>query len=191
MCKKGQEQLPVPTLQTRITCIQVKNNHPFPCFGNRLKIAEHGNPDGVYLLAKEILEDRMEHHEEVYLILLNQASKILGVALVSRGSVNKTVVDIKIIFQHIILSNSSRIILFHNHPSGNCKPSKADDELTKNITQLSSLAGVDFIDHLIVSDDDYYSYSNECRYDVLKPQSMMNNLSPFLEKEEIILPNPL
>ena len=149
------------------------------------------DPDGVYLLAKEILGDRMEHHEEVYLILLNQASKILGVALVSRGSVNKTVVDIKIIFQHVILSNSSRIILFHNHPSGNCKPSKADDELTKNITQLSSLAGVDFIDHLIVSDDDYYSYSNECRYDVLKPQSMMNNLSPFLEKEEIILPNPL
>ncbi|RHM40921.1 JAB domain-containing protein, partial [Butyricimonas virosa] len=68
---------------------------------------------------------------------------------------------------------------------------KADDELTKNITQLSSLASVDFIDHLIVSTDDYYSYSNECRYDVLKPQSMMNNLSPFLEKEEIILPNPL
>ena len=132
------------------------------------------DPDGVYLL-----------------ILLNQASKILGVALVSRGSVNKTVVDIKIIFQHIILSNSSRIILFHNHPSGNCKPSKADDELTKNITQLSSLASVDFIDHLIVSTDDYYSYSNECRYDVLKPQSMMNNLSPFLEKEEIILPNTL
>ena len=78
------------------------------------------DPDGVYLLAKEILGDRMEHHEEVYLILLNQASKILGVALVSRGSVNKTVVDIKIIFQHVILSNSSRIILFHNHPSGNC-----------------------------------------------------------------------
>ena len=43
MCKKGQEQLPVPTLQTRITCIQVKNIHPYPCFGNRLKIAEHGN----------------------------------------------------------------------------------------------------------------------------------------------------
>lgn len=70
------------------------------------------DPDGVYLLAKEILEDRMEHHEEVYLILLNQASKILGVALVSKGSVNKTVVDIKIIFQHIILSNSSRIIAY-------------------------------------------------------------------------------
>ena len=129
---------------------------------DRIKV---NDPDGVYLLAKEILGDRMEHHEEVYLILLNQASKILGVALVSRG--------------------------FHNHPSGNCKPSKADDELTKNITQLSSLASVDFIDHLIVSDDDYYSYSNECRHDVLKPQSMMNNLSPFLEKEEIILPNLL
>ena len=43
MCKKGHEQLPVPTLQTRITCIQVKNIHPYPCLGNRLKIAEHGN----------------------------------------------------------------------------------------------------------------------------------------------------
>ena len=102
---------------------------------DRIKV---NDPDGVYLLAKEILGDRMEHHEEVYLILLNQASKILGVALVSRGSINKTVVDIKIIFQHVILSNSSRIILFHNHPSGNCKPSKADDELTKNITQLEN-----------------------------------------------------
>lgn len=40
MCKKGQEQLPVPTLQTRITCIQIKNIHPYPCFGNRLKIAK-------------------------------------------------------------------------------------------------------------------------------------------------------
>ena len=133
----------------------------------------------------------MEHHEEVYLILLNQAAQILGVALASKGSVNKTVVDIRIIFQHVILSNSSRIILFHNHPSGNCKPSIDDDELTKRITQLSSLAGVDFIDHLIVSDDGYYSYSNEGRYDVLKPQSRINNLSPFLEKEEIILPNHL
>ena len=142
------------------------------------------DPDNVYLLAKEILGDRMEHHEEVYLILLNQAAKILGVALASKGSVNKTVVDIRIIFQHVILSNSSRIILFHN-------PSIDDDELTKRITQLSSLAGVDFIDHLIVSDDGYYSYSNEGRYDVLKPQSRINNLSPFLEKEEIILPNHL
>ena len=151
---------------------------------NRIRI---NDPDNVYLLAKEILGDRMEHHEEVYLILLNQAAKILGVALASKGSVNKTVVDIRIIFQHVILSNSSRIILFHNHPSGNCKPSIDDDELTKRITQLSSLAGVDFIDHLIVS----YSYSNEGRYDVLKPQSRINNLSPFLEKEEIILPNHL
>lgn len=149
------------------------------------------DPDNIYLLAKEILGDRMEHHEEVYLILLNQAAKILGVALASKGSVNKTVVDIRIIFQHVILSNSSRIILFHNHPSGNCKPSIDDDELTKRITQLSSLAGVDFVDHLIVSDDGYYSYSNEGRYDVLKPQSRINNLSPFLEKEEIILPNHL
>ena len=74
---------------------------------DRIRINDAGD---VYLLAKEILEDRMEHHEEVYLILLNQASKILGVALVSRGSVNKTIVDIKIIFQHVILSNSSRNI---------------------------------------------------------------------------------
>ena len=133
----------------------------------------------------------MEHHEEVYLILLNQAAQILGVALASKGSVNKTVVDIRIIFQHVILSNSSRIILFHNHPSGNCKPSIDDDELTKRITQLSSLAGVDFVDHLIVGDEGYYSYSNEGRYDVLKPQSRINNLSPFLEKEEIIFPNSL
>ena len=68
------------------------------------------DPDGVYLLAKEILGDRMEHHEEVYLILLNQASKILGVALVSMGSVNKTVVDIKIIFRECNLNCVSKKI---------------------------------------------------------------------------------
>ena len=145
------------------------------------------DPDGVYLLAKEILEDRMEHHEEVYLILLNQASKILGVALVSKGGISNTVVDLRIIFQAAILANASRIILVHNHPSGNLKPSLQDDKITKRVYQVASILGIELTDHLIISEESYYSYAIEGRIDVMNP-SRDDYSSPFLNLDEVVLP---
>ena len=151
---------------------------------DRIRINDAGD---VYLLAKEILEDRMEHHEEVYLILLNQASKILGVALVSRGGVCNTVVDLRIIFQTAILANASRIILVHNHPSGNLKPSLQDDKITKRVYQVASILGIELTDHLIISEESYYSYAIEGRIDVMNP-NRGDYSSPFLNLDEIVLP---
>ena len=151
---------------------------------DRIRINDAGD---VYLLAKEILGDRMEHHEEVYLILLNQASKILGVALVSKGGISNTVVDLRIIFQAAILANASRIILVHNHPSGNLKPSLQDDKITKRVYQIASILGIELTDHLIISEESYYSYAIEDRIDVMNP-SREDYSSPFLNLDEIVLP---
>ena len=151
---------------------------------DRLKISDEKD---VYLLVKNLLNRRIEHHEEMYMVLLDQALKVLGVALVSRGGVCNTVVDLRIIFQTAILANASRIILVHNHPSGNLKPSLQDDKITKRVYQVASILGIELTDHLIISEESYYSYAIEGRIDVMNP-NRGDYSSPFLNLDEIVLP---
>ena len=151
---------------------------------DRLKISDEKD---VYSLARSLLEDRIEHLEEMYMVLLDQALKVLGVALVSKGGVCNTVVDLRIIFQYVILSNASRIILVHNHPSGNLKPSLQDDKITKRVYQVASILGIELTDHLIISEESYYSYAIEGRIDVMNP-SRDDYSSPFLNLDEVVLP---
>ena len=151
---------------------------------DRLKISDERD---VYSLARSLLEDRIEHLEEMYMVLLDQALKVLGVALVSKGGVCNTVVDLRIIFQTAILANASRIILVHNHPSGNLKPSLQDDKITKRVYQVASIIGIELTDHLIISEEDYYSYAIEGRIDVMNP-SRDDYSSPFLNLDEVVLP---
>ena len=150
---------------------------------DRIKISDEKD---VYSLARSLLEDRIEHHEEMYVVLLDQALKVLGVALVSKGGVCNTVVDLRIIFQYVILSNASRILV-HNHPSGNLKPSLQDDKITKRVYQVASILGIELTDHLIISEESYYSYAIEGRIDVMNP-SREDYSSPFLNLDEIVLP---
>jgi len=72
-----------------------------------------------------------------------------------------TVADPKVIFQVALKSNSSSIILCHNHPSGNVKPSKADIQLTRKITQAGEVLDLSVLDHLILTDECYYSFADE------------------------------
>ena len=108
-------------------------------------------------------------------------------ALVSKGGISNTVVDLRIIFQAAILANASRIILVHNHPSGNLKPSLQDDKITKRVYQVASILGIELTDHLIISEESYYSYAIEDRIDVMNP-SREDYSSPFLNQNEIVLP---
>ena len=151
---------------------------------DRIKISDEKD---VYSLARSLLEDRIEHHEEMYMVLLDQALKVLGVALVSKGGISNTVVDLRIIFQAAILANASRIILVHNYPSGNLKPSLQDDKITKRVYQVASILGIELTDHLIISEESYYSYAIEDRIDVMNP-SRDDYSSPFLNLDEIVLP---
>lgn len=97
------------------------------------------------------------------LILLNRAHKVLGIAHISEGGLDSTSADIRIIMQAAILGNASAMILSHNHPSGNKQPSNQDDLLTEKVNKATKLFGIQLLDHIIATDSEYYSYSDEGR----------------------------
>lgn len=103
----------------------------------------------------------IHYRESFAIILLNRANKCLGFTFVSKGGLSGTVADPKVIFQTALKANASSIILVHNHPSGNLQPSQNDINLTKNIVKAGKLLELQAIDHLIVSDDAYFSFADE------------------------------
>jgi DNA repair protein RadC len=92
---------------------------------------------------------------------LNRASKPLGWVKISQGGITGTVADPRLIFQAALLTNSSALILSHNHPSGNLNPSQADIELTRKIKEGGKILEISLLDHLIISGDGYYSFADE------------------------------
>lgn len=102
-------------------------------------------------------------HEQFWILLLNQANKIVSREQISAGGVTSTVADSKIIFKKAINALASSIILCHNHPSGSLKPSTADRELTRRLVESGKLLDIKIIDHLIVGIDpqSYYSFADE------------------------------
>ena len=120
--------------------------------------------DAYSLLSGSVYDsDTIQYREYLKLILLNKANKVLGVVHLSEGGTSETSADLKIIMQAAILANASGMILSHNHPSGNLQPSKQDDVLTENLSTAAKLFNIHLLDHLIVSDCGYYSYSDEGR----------------------------
>lgn len=106
--------------------------------------------------------DRIEHVEEFKILLLNRANKVLGVCNISQGGITGTVVDVRVILQYALKANASGIILGHNHPSGNTKPSEADMHITRKIKEASKLLDISTLDHIIITPDGfYYSMSDE------------------------------
>ena len=97
-------------------------------------------------------------------MLLNNANKIIGYTTISEGGLTSTIVDVRIILQTALVSNATSIILTHNHPSGNPRPSGHDDNLTKKIKSACELMDIRLLDHIIVTPYDcFYSYCNEGR----------------------------
>ena len=113
--------------------------------------------------AFQILQLKLEDlpHEEFWVMLLNRANKVIETKLVGRGGVSSTVVDSKVIFSFALESLASGIILAHNHPSGNLKPSNSDIRLTKKIVDAGKIMEVPILDHIIVGDNDYFSFADE------------------------------
>jgi len=105
--------------------------------------------------------DSIEHVEEFKLMLLTRSNKVLGIASISKGGINGTVTDIRIILQYAIKSNASGIIICHNHPSGNLQPSESDQAITRKIKDSGLLMDVQLLDHLIITaEDNYYSFAD-------------------------------
>jgi DNA repair protein RadC len=101
------------------------------------------------------------NHEEFWIILLGRSSKVLGKELISKGGLSGTVADPKIIFHIALQHQASGIILIHNHPSGNLKPSQLDVSLTKRLSEAGRLLDIQIFDHLIIGDAGYYSFGDE------------------------------
>lgn len=106
-------------------------------------------------------EDKLELVEQFALLLLNKAGKVLGIYKVSTGGITGTVADPRIIFTAALKANAVALILAHNHPSGNLKPSRLDEELTSKIKRGGDFLDIKLLDHLIITKDEYYSFADE------------------------------
>ncbi len=95
------------------------------------------------------------------IVLLNQANRILHHEIISSGGITGTVADPRIILKKALSEDAVSIILFHNHPSGNLQPSRADEELTGKIINAAKYFDIRVLDHLIVSDEGYFSFADE------------------------------
>jgi len=99
--------------------------------------------------------------ESFAMICLNRANKILGINFISKGGTSGTVIDLKLIASTAILSNSSSVIIVHNHPSGNTKPSDSDRSITNKIKNALELFEIKLLDHIIITNEGYYSFVDE------------------------------
>ena len=96
--------------------------------------------------------------EEFWVLLMNQHYRLIKKVRISHGGITETAVDIRIIFREAVLANATILAVCHNHPSGNLTPSRADEELTKSIQRACELMRIHFMDHVIVTDGQYYSF---------------------------------
>ena len=101
--------------------------------------------------------------EECWVLLLNQASKVIDEVKISAGGLSATAVDVRCILREALLKRASAIALCHNHPSGNIRPSREDDMLTRQVGQASECMNIRFVDHVILPDGAFYSYADAGR----------------------------
>ncbi len=121
----------------------------------------HGS-EGAFRLFLDYWDDSITHVESMKVMLLNRASRVLGIADLSTGGTNGCLVDLEVVFQYAIKSNASSIILAHNHPNGNLKPNEADLAITTKVKDAAKLLDISLLDHLILTPEEkYYSLADE------------------------------
>ncbi|MFD2160928.1 DNA repair protein RadC [Paradesertivirga mongoliensis] len=113
----------------------------------------------IFNLMKRYLADL--NHEEFWIVLLNRANNVLSQHLISKGGQAGTIADPKIIFQAALENHAASIILSHNHPSGNLKPSQADINLTRKLRDAGQLLDISVLDHVIFTNSSYFSFADE------------------------------
>ena len=104
------------------------------------------------------MQRNVEYKELFYALYLNKANEVLAIHKISEGVTDRTIVDIKFIMQGAILTNSSNMIILHNHPSGNLVPSESDKLLTNQIKKAAQLFNIDLLDNFTINADCYFSF---------------------------------
>ena len=132
--------------------------------GRRRKLAEI--PEVVQIkcskdvadIFQPILSDLL--HEEFWILFLNRSNRVINRMKLSQGGISGTVTDVRMVMKKAIEYLASGIIVCHNHPSGNLNPSESDSKITQKIKEAGNLLDIQLLDHLIISDKDYYSFAD-------------------------------
>lgn len=112
-----------------------------------------------YLVLKNHLSDLRT--EEFWAIFLNQSNKVIHIAQLTQGGISQAIVDVRILFKTALDHFSTGIIISHNHPSGNLKPSTEDTDITKKIKEAGNMLSIQLLDHLIITQNSYFSFADE------------------------------
>jgi DNA repair protein RadC len=110
------------------------------------------SPENVVRFARDFLRLHQHSEEYLYMICLNTKLDMTSVFELSHGNVNSSIVSVREMFQKALLANAVSVIVMHNHPSGDPKPSRQDVEVTKRMVEAGNLLGVEVLDHIIVGD---------------------------------------
>lgn len=111
----------------------------------------------------EVMHPRMQDlsHEECWILLLNNSLRMIDAKCISRGGLTETSADVRIMMREALMGQCTAMVLCHNHPSGNIRPSRADDQLTEKVHRACQVMNIKFVDHVVVTDGNYYSYNDE------------------------------
>ena len=126
---------------------QMESNEERPDLATATRIYNHMHP---------VMQDL--DVEEFWALLMNQHYRLIKKVRISHGGITETSVDIRIVMKEAVLANCTILAVCHNHPSSNLSPSRADDELTRSIKRACELLQIHFMDHVIITDGQYYSY---------------------------------
>jgi DNA repair protein RadC len=132
--------------------------------GRRRKLAE--SPEAVQIKCSRDVADIFQPllsdlpHEEFWILFLNRSNRVINRMKLSQGGVSGTVTDVRLVMKKAIEYLASGIIVCHNHPSGNLNPSESDSKITRKIREAGELMDIQLLDHIIISDREYYSFAD-------------------------------
>ena len=138
--------------------LSYKNRVPYK---DRKKVLT--SEDAYNLLVNNHDDDTIDYTETFKVLYLNQASQVVGCFTLSQGGITSTCVDVRNVMQGALLTNAIAMVLAHNHPSGNIRPSREDDRITNQITKAGELLNIRVLDHIIFTREQFYSYNDEGR----------------------------
>src|SRR5690606_9747932 len=110
---------------------------------------------------KLLFGDDINIYESVFVIYLNQSNQPLGWRKISQGGVSSSIVDVRMVLMPAVHCLASSFIICHNHPSGSMTPSREDRRITDQLKEAGKLLGINILDHVIISENSYYSFADE------------------------------
>ena len=161
-------QAPASSYEVAEVQLMYKNK---PDISKRPKVTESKDAYAVFIKTWD--ENKIGFVEQAKVLLLNQANAVLGICELGSGGVSTVTVDPKLVFVAALKANASSIILAHNHPSENLKPSHADHAMTEKLKEAGQLLDISVLDHLIVSVNGFYSFNDDKTYNQNEIKLMM------------------